>query len=156
MVVVDVPIELDHVLFVGLRAVAAWAASLIAVNIARDVFDARVVLLAQPRALDTIAGTGVAHCKEAGYFGLFIGCVNKQLVLDKRAANAETHALFGVVLRSKVLRVAVDLNGIAAPLIASRFKKGCARPLVSARLSHRVDVTRREAAVSDVKRREFS
>jgi hypothetical protein len=55
----------------------------------------------------------------------------------------------------RVLRLAIYLERVATPLVASALEEDRTGPLIATRLSYCVDVTCGEAAVSHVKRREF-
>ncbi len=85
--VVDVPVELDEVFLVRLRAIARSSTRIVVVQVASNVADALEVGLWQPGANFTEARTSRTGGQEFRQLSFFVCNEEEQLVLNDRTAD---------------------------------------------------------------------
>ena len=151
MVVVDVPVELDHALFrLHLRTGRHFgAADVEAVAALRDVLDAADLVRADADGGAGAAADGAEFRTAAAAFVVFGQGEEEQLVLDQRAADPQA---LGVVL--EVRRVVVAVGGAVVALadqaVVAGHVVGAAVVHVGTRLGDGVDIGAGVAALGHV------
>ncbi len=139
VLVVNVPVEAQHVLLGFLRAVTGLAARLVVIDVLRDAFDALVVRLAQPIPFLTVARARIAPLQETRVFPVFVGSEEEQLVLDDRTADVETIVILVVGLAGEVAIIIGDR--VAAEVVVRVLVEDFAFPFIRTGFRNRVDVT---------------
>ena len=150
VIIADVPVEFDKDLLVGIVSAGRDGARIIAIEFHGDVADFVDFSLRDVNFVDG-ARTDRSAVKQVHTFQLLVSSEEEQLVLDDRATNAKTVAVFIILTGRDV----VAFERVCAQAIIGVVTEEVAVDFVRTGLRNSVDVTSGEAAILNIKRCQF-